>query len=494
MSSSPPHATSLYTNQHQPIENLPDSVYLNIASFMNPPDMFSFNKAYPGVANSVTTELTQRSILEPELRYAADGPPPALTIGNRCMHESHISSFIQVLGKTSPLLSPDKVKQLAADMRGINNEQPDPRLVLSGSIPLQALVGRVFVSDNGDPSDLDMYTTMNALPESRKAVMGLGLCCHNVRFFYDDQPFERGSTVISHVETYVSATDASGNVLPSISASALAKAWRRRRHRFNQGLEDLHPASPKNINRQLAVIGVGIHSTTEKHNCDPRFFDPDHPFTLDVNEERVKLVDLIVLKRNHSPDEALALFDIDACKVFFDGSKFSNIYDKIYSFKSRWDLNWQRLVNCYIPLCLPQVNVVTQRTSPKDPITEDALLLPDMVDEDEKLLWLLTSAGQACLNNPRCQLPCFHHGFNNCACPLKINNRYFFKLHFRIVKQFKRALKYIRRGIDIPLSDELITAFLGESALLKLPRSKITTNKRTTKRKRRLVKMRDVHK
>ena len=477
------HATKSNPTASDGLLSLPENVWLNVAGYMNPNEVYHFNQAYPEIAQAVPSVIGDVNFLadndrgyqehqeqhqaEPEVIEAADAISTPLNIGDCCLRESQRRSLVRVLRDTSPsLFSYDKVKHLAATMRNINNRQSSPRsrMLLSGSIPLQALVGRVF-STRRTPSDLDIFVSKNALPEARNAMLALNLRCHHITFQYHSMPFER-EVIIDHIESYVSDIDPDGNQTPSVSAWSLSLDRRRRRD------PDLGPISKKNLLRNRAVHRVGILRPGHEEEDYDRF-PRDFPFTRDADFDFIKRAELIVTRTSCSPEEAIANFDIEACKAYFDGENFGNVDDMTYLNRSTWDRNWHHWINCYIPLCIPQVNDISQRTSPKRPIRLNVLNLRNLVSDDERLLWIMSAVSQAHLSNNHCVLPCLQHGFNNCTCKLvsQTSNMFFFYLHSKIAKQFRRALKYIKRGIDVPLSDELITAFLGEATLCKLPRS-----------------------
>ncbi len=463
---------------------LPETVLFNIAGFLDPERINLLDKMYPEVTRQKASVLSGRNFLTlndpayykykscPQVDDIANAATSGhLTIGDICTQESQARSLVRILNVTWPsLFTFEKIEQLAATMRNVNNHQssslglgPNPRFLMSGSIPLQAILSRVF-SDENRKSDIDMYVTEDALPEVRRAMQRLGLRCHEVSFRYaGSHPFS--TPKIKHIEGYVSDTDPNGDPSPYVSASSLAKAHRRSMRWRNR-------ISPKNRLRNAAVHGVGIVRPTHEENDFGRF-PPDYHFTLDADYSFEKVVEVIVVSNGYSPEDVIANFDIEVCKVYFDGERFGNVNDRIYSNISDWNHDWHSWIACYIPLCIPQVNDISRRTSPKDPIDMMKLYLEDesFENDDHKLLWVMSAFAQAYMSSNKCTIPCLEHGFNNCECTLvsQTCSNFFIAFHHKVVKQFIRGLKYIDRGIRLPINRDLISAFLGEEILCELP-------------------------
>lgn len=399
------------------IESLPESSYLLIASYLHPPEVYLFNKAIPAQANLL-----------------ACASPSNVTIGQLCLHASHRISLTQILRHTSPLFSLEKAKALSNSIQLINS-RPQKSLLLSGSTLVQAATGLIFPN----PKDLDFYTNMRALKDARNMLKEMGFLCHNIRKSY----YEDNDLLIHHIESYVIDTNTdSGEKRPSLSAYEIERGWKINRHLLP--LPDYH--------RGKAISQLG--------RCR---FSRSFPLTQSADEHITKIVDLVVLNGGFSPRDALTRFDLGICKGYFDGKNFGNIQsEKTYFFVSDWDLNWQVLVNSYITAFLAECDL------PED--GDRLSLLSISKNNINEQLQLMKSFTVAAAKDNRWQFPCSRHGFSNCDCRVDIlNNDYLFKLHTRIVEQLRRALKYIRRGIDIPsLNDELITIFLGESTLLSL--------------------------
>ena len=100
----------------------------------------------------------------------------------------------------------EKTKQLAAAMRNINNNPrhdsphlPNTKILMSGSVPLQAVLGRIFCNSKGRAtSDVDLFVSCDALQQGREAMVALGLRCHQVSNRYGFPGFER--SLIDHIE------------------------------------------------------------------------------------------------------------------------------------------------------------------------------------------------------------------------------------------------------------------------------------------------------
>ena len=466
---------------------LPENVLFNVAGYLDPPDLYLFNQLFPEITEPIASVLSGHNILtlnnseyypqkpdlvDPEGFLHTVNAATHLSIGDCCMGESHARSLVRVLNVTSPsVFTFEKTKQLAAAMRDINNLRQRspyrPKVLLSGSVSLQAVLGRIFYTKKGrTTSDVDLFVTRDALPEVRKIMVALGLRCHQVSNRYGFAAF--GPQLIDHVEAYVVDVDPNGDQAPYVTASSLAKDHSRRMERI------LRPGiSYKNRLRNSAVHGVGIVRPGHEDEDFYRF-PPDYPFTLDADFHNKKVVEVIVAKDSHYPQDIIAHFDIEACKVSFDGEKFGNMNDSIYLNKSDWNRDWDPWINYYIQRCVPEVSDISRQTSPKGNLDKARLFLEDSFFEsdDKKLLWVMNAFSQAHLSNIQCKIPCIEHGFNNCECTLvsQTSSHFFGSFHHKVVKQLLRGLKYIDREINIHISKEHIKAFLGEDALQKLTR------------------------
>ena len=469
---------------------LPENVLFNIAGYLNPPDVYIVNQLFPEVTQPIASVLSGRTLLtlsDPEYYHQKPDPEVVhtaneatnLTIYECCIQECQARSLAHVLNGMSPsVFTFEKTKQLAAAMRNINNNPrhdsphlPNTKILLSGSVPLQAVLGRIFYNSKGRAtSDVDLFVSCDAIQEVREAMVALGLRCHQVSNRYGFSAFER--SLIDHIEDYVFDIDPDGDQASCVTATSLARDHQLRIDRA------LRPGiSHKNKIRNSAVHRIGIVHPGHEDEDFCRF-PPDHPFTPDADfRSRTTVVSLIVAKIGHSPEELIANFDIEACKVYFDGEKFSNVNDMTYLNMSDWNRDWDEWINTYLPCCFPQVTNISRRTSPKAPIKKAKLFLEDprsLKNDDDKLVRIMSAFSEAHLINRHCKIPCLEHGFQTCECTLvsQTSSRFFDTLHHKIAKQFLRGLKYIDRGIHIHISTELVEAFLGEAAVDKLARSK----------------------
>ena len=411
------------------IANLPDNIYQHIAEYLKPPEIYSFNKAFPEQANS----------------HAFKQAPPnsvyndSTTIGQFCLHQSQLKSLIRSIQLTSPLFTPEKAKELADSIKRIN-EKPQNSLLLSGSTLVQATTGLEFLH----PKDLDLYTNLSALQESRNMLKEMGFLCYKVltSYYSPERPFLLGTDpLIHHVEIYVSDTNPdTGTKRPSTTAHRI------KQHYSNWlDLENgwMHPMSPSQSHR-----GNNLTQLREYQFC------PSFPFTETVGNIP-KIVDLVVLNPSASPQDVLRRFDLDICKAYFDGSNFGNIQEEnTYFYKSDWDPNWQVLVNSYVLAFLAECREHVR----KFPEDKPSLYVFNIDKNNLKHLLLVVSSIAKATKNNHWQFPCPYHGFD-CNCTIHLLNRdYLICLHKRIVKQFKRALKYIHRGISIPSMDDALIA------------------------------------
>ena len=493
LSSTSRNRSRVGTTRSPTLLSLPENALFDIAGYLNPPDVYFLNQLFPEVTQPIASMLSGRNFLTlSDSEYYHQKPDPEvvhtlnaatnLSIYDCCIQESQARSLARVLNTMSPsVFTFEKTKQLAAAMRNINNNPrhdsprlPNTKILMSGSVPLQAVLGRIFHNSEGRvTSDVDLFVSCDAIQEVREAMIALGLHCHQVSNRYGLPAFER--SLMDHIEDYVFDIDPDGDQASHVTATSLARDHQLRIDRA------LRPGiSHKNKLRNSAVHRIGIvypgHEDEDEDFCR---FHPDHPFTPDADfdfRSSTTVVSLIVAKIGHSPEELIANFDIEACKVYFDGEKFSNVNDMTYLNMSDWNRDWDHWINTYLPCCIPKVTDISRRTSPKAPIKKRKLFLEDrsIKSDDDKLVRIMSAFSEAHLINRHCKIPCLEHGFQTCECTLvsQTSTRFFDTFHHKIVKQFLRGLKYINRGIHIHISTELLEAFLGEAAVDKLARNK----------------------
>lgn len=429
---------------------LPDVVLLKVASYLDPPDTYAFNNAYDLIANTTTRQFSIPSILWGDDVSIHNNPQTTTQqLGELLLFQSQVAALFSILQNEPSFLTMHQIKRFIRGQQYIKTIGQS--LIISGSTMVKVFTGLPFQN-----SDIDLYADASAMPPARKLLRELGFICHNVNVTYHGSAFDGSSEMIHHIETYVRGTTKHGRI-PRTTAMDIKLRWRREHLANLQGIPVRDALSMANNRRGYAVEQLSGFLK----------FPMDFPFTKNANSFQNKVFDLIVVSRHFSPTTVIANFDLGICKCSFDGLQFiCPDEDATYSRppQTSWDLRWKHLVEEYVTSYLPQVNDISRRTSPHDPITLDTLDLnikSYTTINISKLIWLMSSLSQAFLNTRRCVLPCSQHGFN-CDCGVSLSNGFLVKLHNRIVKQFKRCIKYVVRGVTVPMNDNLIEAFIGD--------------------------------
>lgn len=446
------------------ISTLPDSILLEIASYCTAPDMHHLSQT-TSLFHRSSNELSMKHLLSP-LPVDADAgasnveavPKPKETrnvvnnLASKMLQQTLVIGLVQVLKESNAKLSLEQTRKLANLMA---SKKDTNGILLSGSCMVQAATGKRFNKDEGG-YDIDIYCNAKSLPDLRDLLVDFGLCCESVIPFYSSIGAQ--DKAISHVETYV--------INPNSTYFTTTVADIVNRHADNAHVEmgDLSNAGLHRLRRNdllsLLQLTEGL-----KHLR----FRLDFPVTIYPKLTGAKAIDIIVCSDNHTPMSVVGMFDLEICKSTFNGHKFNVVSPQMtYNFHTDAD-SMNELLNRYMSYYLNPPNESMRREvihSCKQTINRPNEMMT---------MHLMSSFLSAFLEQGGTATTIPHlHRYK------KFTQEYFVCLHNFLVMRLKRALKYMSRGIAVPIDNDIIINLLGKDALEAIPKQ-LTPAKRRRK-------------
>jgi hypothetical protein len=442
------------------ITSLPDSVLVNIASYSAPPDIYNLSQTCKDF-HKPSTELSTRHILSPKKVFTPledDSHNDAVTnIASKLLNESLLQGLVRVLERSNASISIDQVKKFVKlQMDEMNQGR---KVLLSGSAVVQAATGKRF-----DNYDLDIYCTKKSVPALRALLLSeFGMCCESVVPCYGENQeceYLGIKRSIHHVETYVFNSKA----VKTVGAAKLARRYFRAINWAQQaGLEEaaqqaVQEETDRFIMSYMSLRNKCLHNFQKlKHHKFPN----DYPFTMSPQGNGRKCIDLIVCRT--SPEEALARFDLEICKCNFDG-KSLHVVSIQDTFNSRTKSDdYMKFINHYLPSFLnPALEEHRTILSAFASSHGNALAHLSFSNASNGMMIHIMQCftGTVELIDKRTQLTVL--GTETFSLlDWETHPCYFLALHNKLVKQFIRALKYSKRGIQVPISDTLQELSLG---------------------------------
>ena len=437
------------------ITSLSDTALLIIASFCNAPDTYNFAQTCKEF-HKPSTEVSTRHFLSPPeskpLEYSQNNV--VTNVASRLIQESLLHGLLRVLKRNNASISIDQAKELIKLQ--VDEMNKGRKVLLSGSAVVQAATGKQF-----DNYDLDFYCTRGSVPLFRELMLSFGYCCQSVLPCYgeDDAYQYPGETQsIHHVETFIPISEA-------VKTEEIGKIVAR----YNQA-RDAHLLLAAEGDEGMPQQNVDMSFMNFRNMClsalqrikDQKF--PKHyPFTMSPKGNRLKCGSIELIVCMTSPEEVLTRFDLDICKCSFDGRRVQvvSIQD---TFNSRTKSDRVNFINCYMQHFL-------------NPTEHYAMLKGDINGLDHLVPWhtsndMMMHIMQCFVNTANCVDHRSNRTVFGTSFPQKfsllhsnenfeLSPRFFLALHNKLIKQFKRALKYSEREIDIPISDTLTRLFLG---------------------------------
>lgn len=432
------------------VTSLPDSLLLNIASFSDPPAIYSLAQTCSEF-HRPSTELSNRHILSP----AKDPSPTAShintqtnivkNVASRMLIESQIQGLVSVLQRSNASITLNQARQLAKLQ--VEELKQGRSVLLSGSTLVQAVTGKCF-----DNFDLDIYCVKESLPALRRLLADhFGLCCQSALPDYEgeDLSFPNFNNAgIHHVETYILPNESTR----TLRAASVARRFFRA-HMANQAMLQGDTDVPVDHNVDLSYLNKRnefIYKLQKKYKTYR--FPPSFPITLSPKENGPKVVDVIVCKS--TPEQTIENFDLEICKCTFDGHKI-HIVSRADTFNLRTKADhFTKLGNHYMRYFLEP-----SASNPISFASNDEVLsrLRSRKVTNDMIMHIMQSFLRAAQMH-KCKLPLL--GSDNALLSSNtswmITPRYFLHLHNEIIKRFKRVLKYLQRDIDIPMIDDAL--------------------------------------
>ena len=418
------------------ITDLPSEVLIQVAGYLNPPDVLNFTVAFPHKDEPLldTTSVTWF--------------PQGNSLYQTLLFESQYRGLVNVLHRGPPKLSHDEIRTIFSLQKKLQSF--DDCLHLSGSCMVQAMTGLRF-----EDSDVDFYVNPWGIQAVRETLKSLGFVCHTLSYTYHGLSFHNSPNGIHHVESYIRSNEGSPQAIETMSAYQIKKRYLRAtsirtgaRRPFWQRTGARRPrqeSTPEAMSRGMAL------------NClkgSYKFFD-DFPFSKRPHLNYKKTFDIVVTSFGNDPQDVINGFDLEICKCAWTGTAFLNPNgDNTYCKKTGWDTEWGTLVNNYLPSYIPQMDLRPQPTIPLKALDRDYYTNWT----HGKLVWVMHALCEA-IHKHEGRIPCIQHGFT-CSCTSHaFNNQFYIKLHKNILKRFRRMHKYTSRGIEMPLANNIISAF-----------------------------------
>lgn len=432
--------------QKSPFEILPDIALLHISTFLRPPEMHALCLSYRRIMTTSTNEFSKqtldRTILHqnPPTEAVPNNSRVLSSLRDTLLHSSQATSLKSVLKESG--LQEDQIIRLVSGLRKINAHQHN-LILLSGSTLVKTLTGLAF-----EAQDKDLFLDMRALTQARTMLLDMDMVLHDIRLVYDEWK-DFGCNNISHAEIYIPRSEAGKlSTVRKQLHSTLRLRRRMRQADYSRNSEHVHRLNRSDVIRSL------------QHDIDL----PEHlPITARAKLPDIRkthIIELIVAKDTSNAQDLLDHFDFSICASSFNGMDFTCVNEAAtYSQplpSTKWDSPWKELISHHIP-CLH--GILGDGLRGDIPLLRQVRLSRATCNQ-ATILRLMSSFSSTCLNH-HLKLPCLRHGFGcNCQVLHEINTAYLITLHNKIMRQFVRALKYIKRGVRITDSDHSLLGSL----------------------------------
>jgi hypothetical protein len=462
------------SSQHRcMITSLSDTLLLKISSYLHPPEVYRLAQTSK-LFHSPSTELSTHRFLSQSPMKPLKYNQTITNLSCRLLQESLMQGFFSVVQIG------DHAMHITNARRIIEFQQAESskgrKVLLSGSSAVQAVTGKRF-----EEFDLDFYASRASVRGFRKLMREFGYCCESVYPHYNHTLPHYGDwdqSHIYHVETYIPC-QSTETVAISTLTSNYYRAWNA--HLAAEESDDDVPQELVDMSF-LSYRNACLHKIQKE--CWHRF-PRNYPVALtptnnttgqDNTATRNKCksgsIQLIVCRA--CPTQVIAKFDMDICKSNFDGNLFHIVsLSDTFNFRTKGD-DRMIFLNEYFPHFFQGdigscFNYSPSKTSGSNTLSPVALNhISDTEVSDEMLLHIIASVVKTAKRvDPRTQLTVL--GTDNFrllysgSC-IDYTPKYFAHLHNKQVTLLQRALKYMRRGIDVPLSPGLLFA-VGESYL-----------------------------
>lgn len=468
-----------YNSNQQPcmITSLSDTLLLKISSYLHPPEVYRLAQTSRDF-HSPSTELSSHHILSPSLTKPSEHCQTITNLSSRLLQESLMHGLFSVVRIGDPAMHINNARRIIEFQQAESSK--GQRVLLSGSAAVQIVTGKRF-----EEFDLDFYASRASAPGFRKLMREFGYCCESVYPHYDHTSPHYGDfdqTYIFHVETYIPC-ESTETVAISTLTSSYYRAWNA--HLAAQESDDEVPQELVDMSF-LSYRNACLHRI--QRDCWHRFprnypvaltpinSTPGQDNTATRNKCKSGSIQLVVCRA--CPTRVIDMFDMDICKSRFDGKLFQIVsMADTFNFRTKGD-DRMKFMNEYFPHFFQGDIGSSFNYSPLKSFSSNNVLGPvtlnhisDTEVSDEMLMHIIASVVKTAKRvDPRTQLTVL--GTDNFRLLYSGSNvdytpRYFAHLHNKQVTLLQRALKYMRRGIDVlPLSHSVSILFgVDESCL-----------------------------
>ena len=436
------------------VTSLSDAVLINIASFLNAPDTYNLSQTCKEF-HKPSTELSTRHFLSPPesdpLEYSQNNA--VTNVASRLIQESLFHGLLRVFQQSNASITIDQIRDLVKFQ--VEEMNKGRKVLLSGSAVVQAATGKLF-----HDFDLDFFSCRSSAAGFRDLMLSFGYCCESVLPCYGEHgAYHRlGETrFIHHVERYVPISEVDKIEGIGQIVRRYYRAWNA--HMAAEQADEEVPS--QNVDMSYMNFRNMCLSKIQKNKYHR--FPKNYPFTKLRTKSGRKGASIELIVCRSSPEETLTRFDLDICKCSFDGqrTKVVSIHD---TFNSRTKSD-QRMefINCYMPNFLklaPKYNAMLEYGH----INELLSHLKTQDTTNDMIMHIMHCFIRTSnMVDPRTNHAVFgtrELSLLNSNEDIELNPHFFLALHNKLIKQFKRALKYSKRKIDVPISHNLKQLFL----------------------------------
>lgn len=451
------------SSNHCMITSLNDSLLMVVASYLDPPDVYRLAQTSKQF-HKPSTELSTRHFLSPPqlkpVEYLQNNT--VTNLASRLLQQSLIHGLTSVLQAVNTNVSINELRRIVKFQE--DELSMDRKVLLSGSVAVQIATGKRFKE-----FDLDFFCNRQSAPGFRQLMRDLGYCCESVLPHYNDHADQYNLRDIHHVETFIPSSD-----VETVAISTLVGEYYRAWNAQLAAVEADDEVPPELEHIDMSVLNYRNLCLHMMQRNSRYRFPRDYPVALTTpNNFFAGSDDANISSKNGSiqlvvcrtcPILAINQFDMDICKSSFDGRRLNIVsMNDTFNFRTKSD-HHMKFINCYVPCfllsgdrsvdtccchdaaCKTCIRSVTHVLS--DTETSDDMIIHIMqcVVDTVKSVDRLTQLAVVGTDN----FKLLYSGSN-----LDYTPKYFLALHNKLVRLLQRALKYLHRGIDVPLSENV---------------------------------------
>lgn len=460
--------TSHKTEAMITITSLSDTLLMIIASYLDPPEVYNLARS------SKRFQMSSTELSFPTKKMGAENS----SVASRLIQESLLHGVADVL--QAGINSMSKARKIVEFQK--RELDLGRRVLLSGSAAVQIATGRRFQN-----FDLNFYCNRESVPGFRQLMRDCGFCCMGIR---PDYNHTNPPSTIDRVEIFVPSRGIETVPMKTI-ASEYYRAW----NALTAAAEGDDEVPPELEDPPFGFVNDRNRLLRNFQRSGQRFprdypiaLSPQHNFTTkehDENDDQNRgSVQLAVCMT--CPTQAIHQFDLEICATNFDG-RHVRVPSISRTFNSQTNAGcYMKFINCYVPnflsdislylessyftrLSLPQSMESEFARAPSSPLCD----VGDTEVTDEMLIYIMEcyvkTVGDVDIDTELAVL-----GTNDFRMLYSSNGELdvyssphiVLCLHNNLMRLLRRALKYIQRGIHVPLSDDVkvrLDSAIGEA-------------------------------